>query len=1013
MHTHSYSTEVNSYSTTRKTDPYYNSEAFFFIGKTYITKALSFAMRYRTADLAATYDVEAFLHPNSNLCQGLDHSAWSLVLARVQSPFNSCPYWFTGCAQYSSPLTVSYRSLRPLPPGVEEVVLERGRPVERMLASSSKSSYSTASCSAWSSSTPGFSTYTFFVLWNTLNGDDVKSKEVFLTSFATAFSALGAIRNSQSCANYNHTHGGAVSSSIVMCTEVNGPSPKNWFPSPYGYAAIIVPATYFDLVLPYIMQGHFEWTLQAQTSFITAGINLHYFIVPNSGCTYYDFEKWSAKSVNNTIPFNYYPMLNPATVFRTAAVGGVTPDKIAMSSTSCTVSGWKLFAPYLYNNLMAYSSGPKYSTTFNTNLAAKTTLSSYYTSTQYASTSYATSTTMSFSTAYYQYSIPYTDASFAKVLKYALLTRVSTKVDTTYSIYTQPLVLQRNSGCADYDNLLFTGHSDAFDWPINNQPLDVASYFGGSSRRASEAGKGEDGGFASEAAAAAYDAAATAEQDPAAAVAAEQEPEVQWHRRLSSAGCIAAYELGTTQTSSWTLHITYVINNPTSAAKALALCTSLYSSYGGSTCSTTWAFSPTSTYYGYASVKVLGNATPPTSARSTSATMTTSSGLQSTYSFALNVPDASLSSLLQKVMAYASSTSDISAALGWFLVPNLYSSATATACSISDLYSNFYLQEEPRPWIYSQASGSSTTLTTSLSTTSRRLSGAAPPPGEGDYIGRGRGLARAYYDASNCSLWKPSPDPLLNFGGFLRKYYCAPLGLEVSKCILLSTTNSKGVTTAYNASSYINGNEYLPPRNCTPTRPGNGTLSPPEGGGGNATNPPPRGLEAEERAENPDSGRELAAAPTVYTETYTIQIFDAPEGAIELLFSGSQSGALTSSSDISDYWATAKGFPPSSVKHAPFLGGQDQNGVAFGSEDVSIPAPNPESPNPDLGSSDSSPSCGSGCIVGAVVGSVAGAALLLAALFAMLRKNLPGKTEVPGKGEEKPASTVIRVAVSV
>jgi hypothetical protein len=48
-----------------------------------------------------------------------------------------------------------------------------------------------------------------------------------------------------------------------------------------------------------------------------------------------------------------------------------------------------------------------------------------------------------------------------------------------------------------------------------------------------------------------------------------------------------------------------------------------------------------------------------------------------------------------------------------------------------------------------------------------------------------------------------------------------------------------------------------------------------------------------------------------------------------------------------------------------------------------------------------------------VVGSVAGAALLLAALFAVLRKSLPGKTEVPGKGEEKPASTVIRVAVSV
>ena len=49
-------------------------------------------------------------------------------------------------------------------------------------------------------------------------------------------------------------------------------------------------------------------------------------------------------------------MQYPASAFgsSTTASGGVSADRIKLSTSSCTLSGWRIYSPYLLNNLMNY-----------------------------------------------------------------------------------------------------------------------------------------------------------------------------------------------------------------------------------------------------------------------------------------------------------------------------------------------------------------------------------------------------------------------------------------------------------------------------------------------------------------------------------------------------------------------------------------------------------------------------------------------------------------------------------
>ena len=69
------------------------------------------------------------------------------------------------------------------------------------------------------------------------------------------------------------------------------------------------------------------------------------------------------------------------------------------------------------------------------------------------------------------------------------------------------------------------------------------------------------------------------------------------------------------------------------------------------------------------------------------------------YSFVLNVPDASLHSVLSLVMAYtASSGTDLSANLGWVLLPNI---ATTGGCTVADRYASYYIKQGRRGYTVS------------------------------------------------------------------------------------------------------------------------------------------------------------------------------------------------------------------------------------------------------------------------------------------------------------------------
>ena len=324
-----YSMVMNDYTATAKQDPFYNYEMFIFVGATYFKDAVTFAMRYRMADLASTYGVDVLVHPNSQYCPGNDHLRWSIFFER-QFPLNTCPFWFQSkCGfrrELGHSLDVMPRSLvtgQKLPSAITEafvdvepvpVILERGgssgraRAHARNLAveadeessgprslSSSSSTYSTSSCTSYKSVT----SYTLYVVWNTMNGDDLVAKEAILTRFAAMY---GISRNAANCETYTRIPSSASTTAPTMCTEVTSVGSTSWFPAPYGYAPINVPSSLFKMVLTWFMRNHDSTNLASSTSLPL--YSLPFFLVPNTGCAYYDFEHWSVRSDNNTINFN-------------------------------------------------------------------------------------------------------------------------------------------------------------------------------------------------------------------------------------------------------------------------------------------------------------------------------------------------------------------------------------------------------------------------------------------------------------------------------------------------------------------------------------------------------------------------------------------------------------------------------------------------------------------------------------------------------------------------------------
>jgi hypothetical protein len=210
-------------------------------------------------------------------------------------------------------------------------------------------------------------------------------------------------------------------------------------------------------------------------------------------------------------------------------------------------------------------------------------------------------------TAYYMYAITKTDSTFATSLKYAVLKHTLYSVDATYHIWTQPMVLTRNSGCNDYDFMVYSGHTDAFDWPVNEQALGIAQKFGRHKLQEVERNADEESeqALTRKLAALEFEAEqnviAKAEADsktfesyttvsrggpppppgpaPGPAPPTPTAPTTPTTATLAPTtsslvrNCIAAYSSDTY--NSWTLHVTYVYNNPTSVIAASAACSSL------------------------------------------------------------------------------------------------------------------------------------------------------------------------------------------------------------------------------------------------------------------------------------------------------------------------------------------------------------------------------------------------------------------------------------------------------
>jgi hypothetical protein len=188
---------------------------------------------------------------------------------------------------------------------------ENDEPHLRSLAYSPTSIYSTASCLTYNN----WAHFTAYIVWNPNDAYDMVAKEVILTKFASNF---GVSRSAVDCNAYSSIPVGASTTTVQMCYEVTTvrdllllsfprcsitdfsslvfeqSSATNWFPYPYVYAPINVPLAMYKVVANWLMRNHDNPDLLPGVSLPDWSLN--FFIVPNSGCRYYDFEKWSVRS---------------------------------------------------------------------------------------------------------------------------------------------------------------------------------------------------------------------------------------------------------------------------------------------------------------------------------------------------------------------------------------------------------------------------------------------------------------------------------------------------------------------------------------------------------------------------------------------------------------------------------------------------------------------------------------------------------------------------------------------
>ena len=655
-----YSMTIDDYDASQKQDPFFNMDVFIFVGASYFTTALQFAQRYHSADMVG-YDLTWMIHPNSGGCPGLDHLEWSMIGGGIQFPLNTCPFWFQS--------DCGFRRSAPAP-----AVTSHSR---QLLTNTATSVSSTADCS-------DYTTWNqmVYLLYNSADTDETSAASTFqgyLATYLTNVKGSTVSQNDCDCSGYQ---AGASLTDLCMCAYSTTVASSDWFQAPYVAVGVFVPEAHTAKVINFF---------QRYRTADQIGTTLGWRVVPISNCPYYSFTKWSAWSVNTTTMVNPYPLLNPTDAFTVSdtATGGTTSDSVAMTPTascdSTTVGEYTLYVPYMFNQLMSYSAGPMYWSTFTDAFESSSDVTGKWSTTAtYASSDYSDDTTRPFVTAYREYSIDVT--GLGDVLRYALMYRNRYSIDTTYYLYDQDLVVTPKTNCADRNLMQHNWHTSVVDQPVNSYSVGVDLTFG---RRAGSNQLQHD----------------TISARPLAAPSSRRLLSVaSWYT-----SCVSAYSAQTRD--SWLMYIYYVYNNPNSVTAVETFATNFATEFGIDSITDSTAYTAgtgtasSSVVTDFASVELLGYMSP-------------SSDAIQEYALVISVPDASLDEAMLYASIQATGSSSIEANLGLYLVPNLETSTSG--CTSAYLHSEFYLMQAPRAYLITDSATATATPSaapTAVSTT--------------------------------------------------------------------------------------------------------------------------------------------------------------------------------------------------------------------------------------------------------------------------------------------------------
>jgi len=679
-----YSQTITSYSASAKQDPFFNMDIFIFVGTSYLAKAMQYAQRYHTADMVGT-DLTWLLHPNSGTCPGLDHLQSSFFGGQRQFPLNTCPFWF----QSSCGFRRSAHSADALALGEAEAetqaadVRTAGAAVEephRRRASTTTNCYSTTSCTP-TSGLPSWNVI-IYIVYNTASTSETTAASTFVTYLKTYIQTLtgSSASTSLDCSGYQ---AGASLSTIGLCSTTTTSDSKGWFQYPYVGQGVFVPYSYVSQLVPFFMRYR-------QSDLI--GTTLSWYVQPITGCPWYSWTKWAAWAVNNTVAINTYPLLNTQTVYGTASVPATVSGDVTVVGTSCSsctsyvCPQFTLYAPYLLNNLLMYSTSPKSWSVFTAAFEASSKTSGYYSGATSAST-YNDATSV-LNTAFKKYTIANSGSQLSSVLKYSLIYKSRYAVDTTYSLYDQDLVIASSSGCTDQDILRFSWHTGIVEPTVNNYALSVSDYNG---RRRN----------------------GSAPVDPEALNEVRQ---ANRQRRTATStqykACQSLYSSDTR--NAWLLYVTYASNNPNQVTAIASFATAFATQFGVTAPSTSTSYTPSSsTPSSYTAVQMLGYQTP---------------NSDSIYQYALviSVPDAKLGTVMHFASAQATpvGSQTVESNLGLFLAPNF---AYTSSCPLSVINSEFYLYNGPRKYTLASSAPSCSTTSRSMDDGSGAAVGGLPP----------------------------------------------------------------------------------------------------------------------------------------------------------------------------------------------------------------------------------------------------------------------------------------------